>query len=283
MTNPTSDRKAEKQKHRFVIREVTAKNILTKSRLPASDYCINPYVGCLHGCIYCYARFMRRFTQHTEKWGTFLDVKINAADVLRRDLSRHPPKGVALLGSVTDAYQNAERKYRITRSVLEVLLEQQFPISILTKSDLVLRDIDLLKQFQSCDVGLTITMLDEQARRRFEPSSVSSSRRLRCLKMLHNNNIRTYAFIGPILPLFTDLRAIYRAVRGIADTVWAESLNTRCGNWDDIKDVLRQFYPSFEADFVAKTRSHEYWRHIGEELGSLSAEFGIPLIGYYQH
>ena len=226
---------------------------------------------------------MRRFTQHTEKWGTFLDVKINAAEVLRRDLSRQPPKGVVLLGSVTDAYQNAERKYRITRSVLEVLLEHQFPISILTKSDLVLRDINLLKRFQSCDVGLTITTLNEEARRRFEPASVSSARRLRCLRILHDNNIRTYAFVGPILPLFTDLRAIYQAVHGIADTLWAESLNTRCGNWNDIGQVLRCFCSNIETDFTRMAKSREYWKNIGEELQGLSAEFGIPLVGYYQH
>jgi len=212
-----------------------------------------------------------------------LDVKTNAAEVLRKDLAKKPPRGVVLLGSVTDAYQNVERKYKITRSILEILLEYQFPISILTKSDLVLRDIDILKQFQSCDVGLTITTLDEQVRRRFEPKSVSSIRKLRCLRTLHDNGIRTYTFIGPILPLFTGLRAIYEAINGISDTVWAESLNTRCGNWDDIRAVLNRFYPNVEQEFENKAKSREYWEMIGQQIENLSAEFSIPLVGYYRH
>lgn len=267
----------------MLVREIYVKGILTKSKLPESDYCINPYVGCQHGCIYCYARFMKRFTGHTENWGGFLDIKVNAAEVLRKDLFKRPKKGVVLLGSVTDAYQTAEKKYKITRAILEVLLEHQFPISILTKSDLVLRDIDLLSQFESCDVGLTITTLDESARRRFEPKSTSTARRLRCLRILHDNGIKTYVFIGPILPLFTDLQAIYLKVKGIADTVWGESLNVRCGNWDDIKTMLQEFYPEISNEFESKVRSQDYWNCIGDELQSLSVKFSIPLVGYYRH
>ena len=121
------------------VKEINAKSVLTKSNLPESDYCINPYVGCLHGCKYCYARFMRRFTGHKEKWGEFLDVKINAPQVLEKELSRKKrKKGRVLLGRVTDAYQPVERKYKITRELLKILLRHQFPVSILTKSDLVL-------------------------------------------------------------------------------------------------------------------------------------------------
>ncbi|MCG2686361.1 radical SAM protein, partial [Candidatus Parcubacteria bacterium] len=126
---------------------IQCKTLLTKSRLPEADYCINPYIGCSHECVYCYSRFKKRFTGHTEKWGEFVDIKINAPEVLEKQLSRNPKKGVALLGSVTDAYQPVEKKYKITRAILKVLLKYDFPVSVLTKSDLVTRDVDLFKQF----------------------------------------------------------------------------------------------------------------------------------------
>ena len=266
------------------IRKINVKRVLTKSRLPESEYCINPYVGCSHGCVYCYSRFIRRFTGHSgEKWGTFVDIKTNAPEVLMKQLSRNPKKSAALLGSVTDAYQPLERKYRITRSVLEVLLKYQFPISILTKSDLVARDVDLLKKFESCDVGVTITTLNENIRQHFEPRSSSVERRIKALKILHENGIRTYIFIGPILPYLTKIRPILMAVRDYVDSVWAESLNIRCGNWADIRTVLESNYPDLLPRYKKTILDQRYWDQVGEQLRNLTRELRIPLVGYYRH
>ena len=116
------------------LREITCKSVLTKSKLPEVDYCINPYTGCMHSCIYCYACFMRRFTGHlNEDWGAFVDIKTNAPFILEKELkcSRSNKKGIALLGSVTDAYQPVERHYQLTRKILKILLEHNFSISIL--------------------------------------------------------------------------------------------------------------------------------------------------------
>jgi DNA repair photolyase len=226
---------------------------------------------------------MRRFTNHRERWGEFVDVKVNAAEILPKELVRVRQRGTALLGSVTDAYQPVERKYKITRAVLTALLEVQFPVSILTKSDLVLRDLDLLKQFEDCTVGLTITTLDEEVRRRFEPRSTSVAKRLSALRVLHENGIAIYAFIGPILHHFTDLRAIFEAVQGIADTVWGEALNIRCGNWADIERVLEEHYPKHLRQYKVTVQDDRYWDEIGKELSRLSEEFQIPLVGFYRH
>lgn len=266
------------------VTEIRAKSILTKSRLPESDYCINPYVGCLHGCVYCYARFMRRFTGHTnEEWGTFVDVRVNASEILTKQLARNPRPGVALLGSVTDAYQPVERKYGITRSLLRVLLEHQFPVSILTKSKLVLRDVELIKRLKQCEVGLTITSLDDKVSGVFEPRSSGPADRINALKRLHAEGIATYVFIGPILPLFTDLRAIFKAVRGHVDAVWAETLNIRCGNWSDIERTLRDHFPDSLPGYRDLVLDGAYWGQVGEKLSELSLDFGIPLAGYYRH
>lgn len=264
------------------IKIIQCKSVLTKSKLPESEYCINPYIGCSHGCVYCYARFMRRFTGHSEKWGTFADVKINAPEILKKELSRKPKKGIALLGSVTDAYQPIEKKYEITRAIVKILLEHDFPISILTKSDLVVRDMDLLKQFSNCEVGLTITAIDKRIAKDFEPCSSSPQQRLKALEKLHSAGIKTYAFIGPILPNFTDLQSIFIALKGKIDFVMAESLNMKCGNRQDIEKVLEEKYPCllpiYQSGFDRK-----YWNKINKELKKLSAEFEIPLKGFYQH
>ncbi|MBU1622838.1 MAG: radical SAM protein, partial [Nanoarchaeota archaeon] len=141
----------------MIIREIQSKSIITKSELPESEYCLNPYIGCSHGCIYCYARFMKRFTGHSEPWGDFVDIKMNAPELARNSVKKiKKAGGVVLIGSVTDAYQPIEKKYQLTRNVLIELLKEDIPISILTKSALVTRDIDLLSQFSCCSVGLTI-------------------------------------------------------------------------------------------------------------------------------
>ncbi len=261
---------------------IQCKNLLTKSRLPEADYCINPYIGCLHGCVYCYSRFMKRFTGHIEKWGEFVDVKTNAPEVLEKELRSKPKKGVALLGSVTDAYQPVEKKYKITRAVLEILLKYNFPISILTKSDLVTRDMDLLKGFSDCDVGLTVTTLDRQTAKGFEPRSPSPQQKLKALEILHNAGIKTYGFIGPILPSITNLRSIFVALEAKVDFIMAESLNMKCGNWQDIQDLLKRKHPSL-LSFYQSRFNRRYWDRVGEELKQLSEEFNIPLKGFYRH
>jgi DNA repair photolyase len=184
----------------FTVREIDVKTVLSKSGIPRVDYCINPYVGCGHGCRYCYATFMKRFTGHRERWGSFVDVKENAPDALHKQIKR-AHKGRVMISSVTDPYQPVEQEYQLTRQCLEILLEHQFPVGILTKSPLVLRDIDLIKEFKEIDVGITVTTDDEAVRGIFEPQAPSIDIRLNTLKTLHEKGIETYAFIGPLLPM----------------------------------------------------------------------------------
>jgi len=264
------------------INTIQCKTLLTKSRLPEADYCINPYVGCLHTCVYCYARFMRRFTGHDEPWGHFLDVKINAPEVLARELARKPKRGVVLLGSVTDAYQPIEQKYRLTRAILGTLLHYDFPVSVLTKSNLVIRDLDLFKQFSKCEVGLTVTTTDQKIARNFEPHSSAPQQRIEALKILHQSGIATYAFIGPILPRLTDLEAIFVAIQDKVDFIMAESFNMKCGNWQDIQDVLKKKYPHYLSLYQSGF-DKKYWDKIEKRLRVLSRKFNIPLKGFYRH
>jgi len=264
---------------------VQAKSILQQSRLPGTRYVINPYIGCVHGCVYCYARFMKRFTGHPEPWGTFLDAKVNAADLLRQQLAhrREPITDVVFLSSVTDPYQPAEQKYRLTRALLEVLLEYQVPISILTKSDLVLRDIDLLERFEACRVGLSIAILDEALARRLEPRAASPARRLSALRALREHGVRTYAFVSPCLPGITDLDRLIDELSGTIDEVGFEAINAHGGSWRGVEQALNEAYPELLVICRNSARDEGVWEKMEARAGELAGEYRIHEMGFYRH
>ncbi|MEF9475431.1 MAG: radical SAM protein [Candidatus Mariimomonas ferrooxydans] len=184
----------------LITEEIKVRSVLSKTGIPGRTYCINPYVGCAHACRYCYATFMKRFTAHEEPWGGFVDVKTNAPEVLRTQMKR-AQRGNVIISSVTDPYQPAERKYNITRKCLEVLTAYNFPVDILTKSPLVLRDIDIISRLKNAEVGMTITTDDERIRRIFEPMAPPITARINALRKFHSSGIKTYVFIGPVLPM----------------------------------------------------------------------------------
>ena len=183
-----------------IIKEVRAKSILSRSGIEGISYTVNPYTGCSHGCLYCYATFMKKYTGHTEPWGEFVDAKINAPLLLAKQLPR-AARGNVIVSSVTDPYQHTEAKYALTRGCLVALLKHDFPVKILTKSPLVVRDMDVIGQFSAIEVGLTVTTDDDRIRQIFEPKAPSIEERLRALRTIHERGIRTYAFIGPVLPM----------------------------------------------------------------------------------
>lgn len=265
------------------ISEIEAKSILQESKLPESDYCVNPYTGCMHGCVYCYARFMKRFTNHEEPWGEFVDVKINASELMKKQISRYKNGKVILLGSVTDCYQPIEKKYEITRNLLRTLLQAQAGISILTKSKLVIRDIDLLRQFKDCSVGLTLTTSNDFIRQMIEPRTSSVQERIEALKALHNAGIKTYVFFGPIIPTVTDLAELFRKIIGITDNIWGEVLNVRGGNWKGLENALSKIDSVNTEQIYQDSRNAEYWDQIEREFKNLSAFYNIPQVGFYRH
>lgn len=201
---------------------IQAKDYLTKSNLPASDYVINPYVGCPHACKYCYARFMKRFTGHKEEWGTFIDIKQCDKPISLKKLQN---KSV-FLSSVTDCYNSFEEKYKVTRKILEQLVNAECSIGISTKSKLILRDIDLLKKCKNLKVSVSINTLDEAFRSDMDNAS-SISDRLLTLKELHKQGIYTVLFMSPIFPYITDFKSIIEKTNTYVDEYWFENLNLR--------------------------------------------------------
>ncbi|NLV44182.1 MAG: radical SAM protein [Candidatus Hydrogenedentes bacterium] len=263
--------------------EIQCKSILQKSRLPESPYCLNPYVGCTHRCRYCYARFMRRFTGHSEEeWGSFVDVKVNAPEVLARQLKRSQVTGPVLIGSVCDAYQPIENRYGITRACMELLVEHNVSFSVLTKSSLVTRDIDVLARGnEKVSVGISLPIHDEGFRKVFEPGTSTVQKRMDALKELHTHGIKTYVFIGPVLPDITDVESIVATVAPYADEIWGEAINLKCGNSSDLAEAYTSC--GFSQDWQHKVRSQEYWHAVETELTEACKKSKRKLVGFYKH
>jgi DNA repair photolyase len=265
------------------IKEISAVSIITKSNLPDADFVINPYVGCNHSCVYCYARFMKRFTGHTEDWGTFVDVKINAPDLIPVDILQFKDKSI-FLSSVTDAYLPLERKYQLTRKILEKLIPLQPNLGVQTKSDLVLRDIDLLKQFKNCEVGFTITTLDDNLRKEIEPMTSSVQSRINALKKLKEEGIRTYVFIGPIMPYLTDWKKIILETKSYVAFYMLENLNVSGSIWDSVKFWLNKKHPEllkgYEDIYFSQ---NSYWDEIDKEIKQFCKVEGVECRIYFHH
>jgi len=209
----------------MIIKEIYTKTILSKSKV--SDYTINPYIGCEHGCTYCYARFMKRYTGHRERWGTFVDAKINAAKLLQHEIKKKKVGRVWISG-VCDPYQPIEQKYKLTRRCLAMLSKHGWPVTIQTKSPLVERDLELLETFSDIEVGLTITTADEGIRKIFEPNCPSIKDRIETLEKLHSASLRTYVIIAPLLP---KAEGLMRKLSGKVDRVLIDKMNYRYADW----------------------------------------------------
>lgn len=223
----------------IIIKAIKTKSVLSKSNLPVGDYSVNPYVGCPHACKYCYASFMKRFTGHPKPWGTFLDVKY-WPEIKRPE--RYAGKGL-FIGSVTDPYNPYEETYGRTRALLEQLQGSGAQISIATKSDLVLRDLDLIKTFPNARVSWSINTLDESFKTDMD-EAVSIKRRLEAMKAFHAAGIRTTCFISPIFPGITDVKEIIQRAKGQCNLIWLENLNLRGSYKSFILEYIQKKHPS---------------------------------------
>ena len=259
----------------MVIKEVEVKDIMTKTNLPVSDFAVNPYVGCTHACKYCYASFMKRFTNHPEPWGEFVDVKTWP------EISK-PGKYTgeeAFFCSVTDPYQPLEKKYRRTRALLEQLLDTGISISISTKSDLILRDLELIKQFPNAQVSWSINTLDEDFRKEMD-RAVSISRRLEAMRQFYESGIQSTCFISPIFPGITDVIDIIERVKGQCNLVWLENLNLRGDYKKRILGWVHEHHPELDELYqeIYTKKSRAYWTALDQKIRDYTVMKGMLYI-----
>ena len=264
----------------MIIKEIISKEYLTKSKLPASDYVINPYIGCPHGCKYCYASFMKRFTGHTEDWGIFTDIKRSQKKINLKKIS----KKKIFLSSVTDCYNPLEEKYRLTRKILEQLVTSDCELSISTKSKLILRDIDLLKKIKNLTVSMSINTLDEDFRRDMD-NACTIEERLNTLKELHDNGIYTVLFMSPIFPFITEWKEIIESSKDYIDEYWFENLNLRGQYKTYIMNYIKGKYPQYYDNYVNIyiKKDKKYWNELANEINNYCEKNDIKYINYFYH
>lgn len=269
------------------INEIECKSMLVASKLPASDYVVNPYTGCTFACAYCYASFMGRFVgEPIEAWGDYLSVKTNAVEVFRNDLRRLPEEkrnSTILLSSVTDAWQGPEKKYALARGVLEFLRDDGYPgfVSILTKSPLVLRDIDVIGGLNNKEVGITVTTTDDEIGRFMEVHAPLASDRLETLAKLNAAGIPTYAFVGPLFPHYRYrqdlLENLFRRIHDAGTrTLFAEHLNTSAYILKRIDPLVVKSEPEVQAVYQsARTDAHR--AVLSDMVMNLVAKYGFEI------
>jgi len=221
-------------RERTRVTEIECKTALSPSRLPGFDYTLNPYRGCEHGCKYCYVPNILRITR--KEWGEFVEIRRNIPKVLANEL-KNKKIGVVGISTVTDPYQPLEKSYKLTQYCLKQLLRYDFPVSILTKSALVTRDVDLLSKFSDAEVGFTITTYDDSERRLLEPNTSSIKSRIAAMEKCSENGITTYAFLGPLYPT-VDEDGLTKLVEKVKDAgaskIMADRLNLRPGIWKTV-------------------------------------------------
>lgn len=263
----------------ITIATAPVKTYLSKSKIPGFDYVINPYIGCPHKCVYCYAEYMRKFTGHLEEWGDFLDVKICDAPLKPAKLFRMR----VMLSSVTDPYNPYEKQYELTRRMLKQLAFSQAYACILTKSALVLRDLDILKQMPGSEVALSFSSADERFRELAEPGASSVEEKINALKTLHENGIKTAVMAAPLLPGISDWKAIIEATRPYTDRYGFDSLNMRPAYQKKVMSFVAEHYPhllSLYADIYLK-EENSYWVKLEQEILQYCRTANIPAEVYF--
>lgn len=264
----------------MIIKEINVQNYVTKSNLPASDYVINPYVGCPHGCKYCYASFMKRFTGHTEEWGSFLDIKRAQKPIDQRKLIGKR----IFISSVTDCYNPYEEKYEITKGILKQLIDIDCEITITTKAKLILRDIEILKKMKHLKVALSINTLDEKFRANMDNAS-SIKERLETLKELHNQGIYTVLFMSPIFPYITEWKEIIEKSTSYIDEYWFENLNLRGPYKKTMMEFIKKEYPHYYSEYydIYFKNKWFYWQQLSTEIASFCQEKKITYKNFFNH
>jgi len=248
------------------IQNIRVRSILSKSKLPGIDFVINPYRGCQHACVYCYACFMQKFDGHNEPWGTYVDVKSNASELLAPQLAKCHARKV-YFSSVTDPYQPVEAEFQLTRRLLEQLIPAQPRLNVQTKSALVTRDLDLLTRFRDCSAGMTVVTMDETLRREIEPGASPIAERLQALQQLKVAGLETFIFVGPILPYLTGWKPIVLQTRGFVDYYLFDRTNPSGRIWSHIRAWLVARHPDLlnRYEQILLGRSN-YWPQVSRAI-----------------
>src|SRR5213592_978406 len=273
-------------------REEPCRSALNRVKGMMFDWSLNPYMGCVHRCTFCYVRAfeLRADRPSDDRYGTSIRVKVNVAEVLRRELARPSwARECVAIGAATDPYQPAEGHYRLTRACIEALAEARNPFSIITRGPMIVRDVDVLVEAArraSVSVTFSIPTLDEDVWRRTEPSTAHPRQRLRAVARLVEAGIKTGVGMAPVLPGISDrpeqLREVVQAAREAgAAGVWTNLLFLRPGTREHFLECLSRDWPEelpLYERLYARRRAYlgaEERNPLRAEIGALAREYRI--------
>jgi DNA repair photolyase len=273
---------------RVEYREEPCRSALNRVRGMPFDWSLNPYMGCVHRCTFCYVRAFEKRADRPfdDRYGTSIRVKVNVADVLRKELGRPSWRGEGIaIGAATDPYQPAEGKYRLTRACLEVLAEAENPFSIITRGPMIVRDLDVLTRAAArADVHVTFSIptLDAEIHRKTEPGTAPPQQRLRALKELVDAGIGVGVGMAPILPGISDkpelLADVVRAARAAGATgIWANILYLKPGTREHYLAALERDWPELlpEYERLYARKAYVDSSEVRAQVRELAREHGI--------
>lgn len=245
--------------------------ILVPCKLKKPDYQIDPYVGCAHYCHYCYA-----LNQAETDWTKEILIYKDINGQLSEELEKISPQNI-YMGYYTDPYQPCEAYYRQTRKVLELLLEKGFSASILTKSDLVLRDVDLLQDMENASISVSVAFNDNRTREKFEANTKATEVRVEALRKLREAGIKTSALICPVFPFITDVKPLIDWLAPLTDVIWIYglSIDQRSDlNWQNIESIIKEYFPDLSGPFeeAVLSKDHKFWAQLKQELRDMQKD-----------
>ncbi len=250
--------------------------IIVPCSLKNFDYQVDPYIGCEHYCYYCYV------LQNAETdWSKEIQAHEDMAAQLGQELEKISPQKI-YMGYYTDPYQPSEAECRQTRIALEVMLERGFSASILTKSDLVCRDIDILKEMKDASVSVSVAFNENSTRRLFEANTIDTEKRTNALWKLQDAGIKTSALICPVIPFVTDVMPLIDSLMPLTETIWIYGLSieqTSGPNWRNVVGILKEHYPHSHDKIkqAVLAKDHPYWKDLREKLLHLQDKRGLHL------
>ncbi|MEM3402499.1 MAG: radical SAM protein [Candidatus Hadarchaeales archaeon] len=260
------------------IEPIKCKTALSQSKLPGLRYSINPYLGCAHGCLYCYSPAVLGDEELAASWGKVVYPKENIVEVLAREVKKKP-RGVVGISTVTDPYQPLEEKLGLTRRCAEILLANGFHVSIQTKSKLVLRDIDLLRP-ENSDVGVTITTMNRELAKNLEPGSSSPDERAGVLREFSAEGVETWLFLGPIIPEVNDdeigLREVVSVAAETGSKVIYDKLNLKRWVLHRLSNFLKMERPELIESLPSLVApGSKRWEEISARVEEICRSLGV--------
>ncbi|WP_393971079.1 radical SAM protein [Oxyplasma meridianum] len=245
----------------YAVKEIRTRTALSPSSMKELKYAVNPYSGCTHSCLYCYAMDMTPLRPGDREWGKTVYVKRNFIDILKMEVKRSK-RGLVGMSTITDPYQPVETKYRLARETLRVLLTHGFRVSVQTKSSLVLRDFDLISEHTNIsDVGTTITTMDGKLSRKIEPLTPGPRARMKIVETASKENIRRWIFYGPIIRGFNDEEENNASIIELAESTGTRIIIDRYNSYTTPDIMLEK-----NGIKVKDVEYNRWWRKFSKEF-----------------